>query len=109
MDNTQELNRFTGSLTFNHRPLDWFTQRFIAGLDQTSEDNQNLNNFVPVEWRPLFTASAAKGSLLQDRRDITFASADYGGTAKFNITPRPSSRARRSAVSTTARRRGSVR
>jgi hypothetical protein len=34
----------------------------------------------------LFTASAAKGSLLQDRRDITFASADYSGTAKFNIT-----------------------
>jgi len=86
VDNTQELNRFTGSITFNHRPLDWFTQRFIAGIDQTSEDNQNLNNFVPVEWRPLFSASAAKGSLLQDRRDVTFASADYGGTAKFNIT-----------------------
>jgi TonB-linked SusC/RagA family outer membrane protein len=86
VDNTQELNRFTGSLTFNHRPLNWFTQRFIAGLDQTSEDNQNLNNFVPIEWRPLFSASAAKGSLLQDRRDITFASADYSGTARANIT-----------------------
>ncbi len=86
VDNSQELNRFTGSITFNHRPLDWFTQRFIAGLDQTAEDNQNLNNFVPAEWRPLFTVTNAKGWLLQDRRDITLASADYSGTAKFNIT-----------------------
>jgi TonB-linked SusC/RagA family outer membrane protein len=86
VDNTQELNRFTGSLTFNHRPLTWFTQRFIAGLDQTAEDNQNLNNFVKPEWAPLFSATAARGSLNQDRRDITFASADYSGTAKFNLT-----------------------
>jgi len=86
VDNSQELNRFTGSLTFNHRPTSWFTQRFIAGLDQTSEDNQNLNNYVPTEWKPLFSASAAKGSLLQDRRDITYASGDYSGTAKFNLT-----------------------
>jgi TonB-linked SusC/RagA family outer membrane protein len=86
VDNSQELNRFTGSLTFNHRPTSWFTQRFIAGLDQTSEDNQNLNNFVPTEWKPLFSASAAKGSLLQDTRDITYASGDYSGTAKFDLT-----------------------
>jgi TonB-linked SusC/RagA family outer membrane protein len=86
VDNSQELNRFTGSITFNHRPLTWFTQRLIAGLDQTAEDNQNLNNFVPVQWRPLFTVSSAKGSLLQDRRDVTYATADYSGTAKFNLT-----------------------
>ena len=76
----------TGSITFNHRPLNWFTQRFIAGLDQTAEDNQNLNNYVKPEWAPLFTATSAKGSLNQDRRDITYTSADYSGTAKFDIT-----------------------
>jgi TonB-linked SusC/RagA family outer membrane protein len=86
IDNSQELNRFTGSATFNHRPTSWFTQRFIAGLDQTAEDNQALQNFAPPEWRPLFTVTGARGQLLQDRRDITFTTADYSGTAKFALT-----------------------
>ena len=86
IDNSQELNRFTGSTTFNHRPSTWFTHRFIAGLDQTAEDNQALQNFAPPEWRPLFTASGARGQLLQDRRDITFITTDYSGTAKFALT-----------------------
>ncbi|HUQ81212.1 MAG TPA: SusC/RagA family TonB-linked outer membrane protein [Gemmatimonadaceae bacterium] len=87
IDNAQEVNRFTGNLTFNHRPTSWFTQRFIAGLDQTAEDNRALQKFAPPEWRPLFTVSGAKGQLLQDRRDVTYASADYGGTARFSLTP----------------------
>ncbi len=86
-DNTQEINRFTGSLTFNHRPLEWFTHRLIAGLDQTTEDNQALTRFAPIEWRPLFAAATARGSLLQDRRDITYTTADYSGTARFTLTP----------------------
>jgi TonB-linked SusC/RagA family outer membrane protein len=85
-ENTQEINRFTGNLTFNHRPASWLTQRLIAGLDQTTEDNQGLTNYVPLQWRPLFTATLAKGQLLQDRRDITYASLDYSGTAKVNLT-----------------------
>jgi TonB-linked SusC/RagA family outer membrane protein len=85
-DNTQELNRFTGSATFNHRPLSWFTQRFIAGVDQTGEDNQYLANFVPQQWKALFTASGAKGQIQQDIRNITYLSGDYSGTAKFNLT-----------------------
>ena len=85
-DNTQELNRFTGSMTFNHRPTSWFTQRFIGGLDQTGEDNQYLQKFVPTEWKALFTTSGAKGQIQQDLRNVTLASADYSGTAKFGIT-----------------------
>jgi TonB-linked SusC/RagA family outer membrane protein len=85
-DNTQEVNRFTGSVTFNHRPLSWFTQRLIAGVDQTGEDNQYLQKFVPVEWKPLFTTSGSKGQIQQDIRNITYLTGDYSGTAKFNLT-----------------------
>ena len=87
IDNSQEVNRFTANATFNHRPAEWFTQRFIVGLDQTAEDNQALQNFAPPEWRPLFSPSGARGQLLQDRRDIMFTSGDYSGTARFNLTP----------------------
>ena len=85
-DNTQELNRFTGSTTFNHRPLNWFAHRLIVGVDQTTEDNQYLQKFVPVQWKPLFTTSGAKGQVQQDLRNITYLSGDYSGTAKFNLT-----------------------
>ena len=85
-DNTQEINRFTGSLTFNHRPLTWFTQRLIAGVDQTGEDNQVLTNFAPAEWRPLFSPTQGRGGLTQDRRDITYITTDYSGTARFSLT-----------------------
>ena len=86
-DNTQEINRFTGSATLNHRPASWFSQRLIAGLDQTSEDNQSLTHFAPVEWRPLFSAVQGRGSLLQDLRSISFYTGDYSATAKVNVTP----------------------
>ena len=85
-DNSQELNRFTGGITVNHRPLDWFTHRLIVGLDQTAEDNIYLASFVPVEWRPLFSATAARGQVVQDRRDITYGNADYSASARFNIS-----------------------
>lgn len=85
-DNTQEINRFTGSTTMNHRPASWFSHRLIAGLDQTSEDNQSLTNFAPEEWRPLFSPTQARGSLLQDLRSISFYSGDYSGTAKLNLS-----------------------
>lgn len=85
-DNSQEINRFTGGVTVNHRPLTWFTHRLIVGLDQTAEDNIYLANFVPVQWRPLFSATAARGQVQQDRRDIFFGNGDYSGTARFNIS-----------------------
>ena len=90
-DNTQDLSRYTASLTLNHRPIGWFAQRLIVGLDQTSEDNQALSQFLPDEYRQFFSASAARGSLLQDLRNISFVSGDYSGTATFNLTPTLSS------------------
>src|SRR6185295_6619922 len=81
-----EVNRFTGSTTFNHRPFSWFTHRLIAGVDQTGEDNVYLQKFVPVEWKALFTASGAKGQVQEDLRNITYLTGDYSGTAKFSLT-----------------------
>lgn len=38
----QDADRFTGSLTFNHRPTSWFSHRIIVGTDVLSEDNQEI-------------------------------------------------------------------
>jgi outer membrane receptor protein involved in Fe transport len=85
-DNAQGINRFTGSVTLNHRPLSWFNQRLAVGLDQTSDDSRSIEHFAPPALAPLIAASAT-GSIGQTLRRASIASADYAGTAKFGLTP----------------------
>ncbi|MGH7527306.1 MAG: TonB-dependent receptor domain-containing protein, partial [Gemmatimonadales bacterium] len=90
-DNTQDLSRFTGSVTVNHRPLRWLSHRLALGLDQTGEDNQALFQFMPPEVAQFFDPTTARGSLTLNRQDITFYTADYSATARFNLFPKVSS------------------
>jgi TonB-linked SusC/RagA family outer membrane protein len=83
--NSQALNRFTGSLQMNHRPTHWFAQRLTLGLDQTNEDNQALSRYLPPQYVQFFGAVASQGGLNQDLRNISYATADYSGTATFNL------------------------
>jgi TonB-linked SusC/RagA family outer membrane protein len=85
-ENTQDVARFTASGTVNHRPTSWLTQRFIVGIDETTEDNQGLQHFAPVEFQVFQSPTANKGQLLQDLKNITFYSADYSGSANFDLT-----------------------
>jgi len=83
--NSQALNRFTGSVQLNHRPVHWFAQRLTLGLDQTNEDNQALSRYLPPQYVQFFGAVASQGGLNQDLRNISYATADYSGTATFNL------------------------
>jgi TonB-linked SusC/RagA family outer membrane protein len=83
----QDLNRFTGSVRLNHRPLDWFQHRLTLGLDQTGEDNQFLRNFAPPHLENQFgSPAAARGGLLQQLRSIAYVTADYDGTVTRPLT-----------------------
>jgi TonB-linked SusC/RagA family outer membrane protein len=84
-DNSDGINRFTGSLTVNNRPLDWFTQRLIAGIDYGDENAQALEKFAPPNLAP-FALANATGLINQTLRATTVATADYNGTAKFHIS-----------------------
>ena len=83
--NSQAINRFTGSVQLNHRPVQWFAQRITLGLDQTNEDNQALSRYLPPQYAQFFGAVAAQGGITQDLRNISYATADYSGTATFNL------------------------
>ncbi|HKN66072.1 MAG TPA: SusC/RagA family TonB-linked outer membrane protein [Gemmatimonadaceae bacterium] len=83
--NSQALNRFTGSVQLNHRPVHWFSQRLTLGLDQTNEDNQALSRYVPPQYVQFFGAVASQGGLNQDLRNISYATADYSGTATIDL------------------------
>ncbi len=84
-DNSDGINRFTGSLTVTNRPLDWFTQRLITGIDYGDENAQALERYAPPNLAP-FALANATGLINQTLRSTTVATADYNGTAKFNLT-----------------------
>jgi outer membrane receptor protein involved in Fe transport len=85
--NSQAINRFTGSLQVNHRPVHWFAQRLTVGLDQTTEDDQALSNFLPPQYAQFFGATAAQGGINQDLRTVSYATADYSGTMTLALRP----------------------
>lgn len=84
-DNADGLNRFTGSGTLNNRPTSWFTQRAVLGLDYSGEDARAIERFAPANLAP-FLGTSASGRIGQTLRRNTLISADYSGTAKFNLT-----------------------
>ncbi len=87
-DNSQSVRRFLGSLTLTHRPTTWFTQRFIAGVDETFDDSRALERFTSDAAQvALIGAVAAGGSIGQTIRHNTIVSTEYSANAKANITP----------------------
>lgn len=85
-DNSDDIHRFTGSATFSHRPIDWFSQRLIIGIDYTGEDGRQLERFAPPALAP-FTLGNATGRIGQSLSTTALTTVDYNGTAKFNLTP----------------------
>jgi TonB-linked SusC/RagA family outer membrane protein len=86
-DNAQDVNRFTGSTTMNHRPTTWFSQRLIVGLDYTGDDSRALERYATPELATLLPPALATGRIGQTIRRNTVITGDYSGTAKFNLTP----------------------
>ena len=89
-DNAQDINRFTGSGTVNHRPATWFAHRLVVGMDYTSDDSRAIERYAPPELRgyfgPLGGQVTADGRIGQTLRNNSFMTGDYSGTATFNLT-----------------------
>jgi TonB-dependent SusC/RagA subfamily outer membrane receptor len=91
-DNSAQVNRFTGGTTFNHRPVSWFSQRLVMGIDFTSDDSRALERFATPELAPFLAAfGSAPGRIAQTLRNNTFVSGDYSGTARLKVTSKISS------------------
>jgi TonB-linked SusC/RagA family outer membrane protein len=82
----QVINRFTGSMTWNHRPTRWLSHRLTAGLDQTDEGSQQLNRYLKPEWVQFNPGVAALGFKFNQRRTIAYTTFDYNATGKFALS-----------------------
>jgi TonB-linked SusC/RagA family outer membrane protein len=85
-DNAVGVNRFTGSTTLNNSSIKWFSQRATVGVDYTTEDARAIERFAPPELASTLSAAQATGAIGQTLRRNTIITADYSGTAKFNLT-----------------------
>jgi TonB-linked SusC/RagA family outer membrane protein len=89
-DNSVEINRFTGGATLNHRPISWFNQRLVLGLDFTSDDSRALERFATPDLAPFLAplggANISGGRIGQTLRNNTFVTGDYSGTARFKLS-----------------------
>ena len=81
----QDLNRFTGSITFTHQPTSWFTQRLILGADQVNtmdvEMALRIDSLLGTN-----IGTDALGYKNQTNNTDAFRTYDYAATAKFNAT-----------------------
>lgn len=88
MQDWQDINRFTGSVSMNFRPFSWMTHRVALGTDFTQEKNEELLPYLTDEMLRYFWGQSADGWKYQNRREILYNTYDYNGTAQFDVTPR---------------------
>jgi len=82
---SQKINRYTASVTVNHRPTGWLSHRLIVGLDQTDEGSEQLNRYLPPEWVQFNPGTAALGLKYSQKRTIQYNTFDYNASAKADI------------------------
>jgi TonB-linked SusC/RagA family outer membrane protein len=85
-DNAIGTNRFTGSSTLNNQLTRWFTQRAVLGIDYAADDRRAIEHYAPPNLAAFLPASAATGSITQTLARTTMITADYSGTAKFDLS-----------------------
>jgi len=84
---TQGLDRFTGSIQVQHRPVKWFTHRITFGTDRAREDNTEYYARVDsLVSNPTFDVDAL-GYIGITNRAINTTTVDYAATAAFDVSP----------------------
>jgi TonB-linked SusC/RagA family outer membrane protein len=83
---TQDLHRFTASLTANWRPFPWMAHRATVGRDVTEEYNQELLPYLTSDTLRYFWGSRfSNGYRYQTRREVVFDTYDYSGSLNFDL------------------------
>lgn len=90
IDIREQLNRATASVTANHNPTDWLSQRLVLGVDWTDGQRSTFYPRLP-EGTPAFYGANSTGSKqLSHDRDLN-QTADYNITATLDLNPSLSS------------------
>jgi TonB-linked SusC/RagA family outer membrane protein len=80
------INRFTGSVIINHRPLPWLSQKLTVGLDQTDQAAEQVNHYLPPEWIQFNPGLGRLGLKFKNRRTVNYSTFDYSATARATLS-----------------------
>lgn len=83
---SQLINRFTASVTLNHRPTSWLSHRLTVGQDQTDEGTQQLNRYLPPEWIQFNPGVARLGLKYDQRRTLSYLTFDYNANVNLKLS-----------------------
>ncbi|HVH69302.1 MAG TPA: SusC/RagA family TonB-linked outer membrane protein [Gemmatimonadales bacterium] len=81
----QNIDRFTGSLQTNYRPVSFLEAHAIVGVDFTNRYDQK--SFVPGAIPRAFNTNASLGSRAANPFQIYNWTGNFWGTASFDLTP----------------------
>jgi TonB-dependent starch-binding outer membrane protein SusC len=81
----QNIDRFTGSLHGNYRPVSFLEAHATIGVDFTNRYDQR--SFVPGAIPQSFNTNAALGSRAANPFQIYLWTANFWATASFDLTP----------------------
>ena len=84
VSSTRDFSRFTGGVTLNHTYSDWLTQRFVVGIDNLWETNEQL---FPLNPEVTGYTETVTGEKLYQRPIRNTRSVDYAATV--NLEPLP--------------------
>ena len=87
-DTWQDVSRYMGSLTVDHRPFEWFNHQLTAGLDLTNLENTNLVPFVPNEFAEFFAPTDRLGSKSIQGVETEYTTFAYNANGVFGLTDR---------------------
>ena len=84
VSSTRQYSRFTGGITLNHTYSDWLTQRFVVGIDNLWETNEQL---FPLNPDVTGYSETVLGEKLYERPIRNTLSVDYAATVNFDPLP----------------------
>ena len=89
---TDEINRFTGSVSVDHRPLSWFSHRLVVGTDVTAQQDIELIPRMEGDLLNFFSGQITLGQKFISRSRALYNTFDYGATIAHDLPRELSSR-----------------
>jgi TonB-linked SusC/RagA family outer membrane protein len=91
IDSYQDIDRFTGSITLNHRPFEWFTHRLLVGRDRLNEENNERaprNDILGSRYASFgYLTGATSGYIDVSTREAIVNTVDYSARVPYTISP----------------------
>jgi TonB-linked SusC/RagA family outer membrane protein len=88
----QDIDRFTGSITFKYSPVSWMSHRVSVGTDYTLEGDVQFRPYQTNDTISYFLGASFDGMRYENHHQAFYNTYDYAGSANFNIKPTISSK-----------------